>query len=65
MSNVLFESLAQRGNDVTVLSHFPKQIPMKNYHDINMSTKEDDGIHKINMTYIASTSPFVAMRGII
>ncbi|XP_011500238.1 PREDICTED: UDP-glucuronosyltransferase 2B13-like isoform X2 [Ceratosolen solmsi marchali] len=62
VSDVLFEALAQRGNDVTVLSHFPKKTPVKNYHDISMSMEDDAGIHKINMEHVTSTFPFFTLK---
>ncbi|XP_075217442.1 UDP-glycosyltransferase UGT5-like isoform X4 [Lycorma delicatula] len=33
----LLKALASRGHNVTVVSYFPQKIPVKNYHDIDVS----------------------------
>lgn len=48
-AEVLFEELARRGNDVTVLSHYPKKTPFPNYHDISIAGNVSDGIHSKNI----------------
>ncbi|XP_068631749.1 uncharacterized protein [Battus philenor] len=34
---VLLKELAERGHNVTVISHFPEKAPPKNYHDISLA----------------------------
>lgn len=42
----LFTELAHRGHNVTVVSHYPKSIPVANYTDVEITydTKFDESI---------------------
>lgn len=54
-AEVLFEELARRGHNITVVSHFPKKRPFKNYHDISMESDISDAVHNISMEEATST----------
>ncbi|XP_058799318.1 UDP-glycosyltransferase UGT5-like [Phymastichus coffea] len=49
VAEVLFEELAQRGHNVTLLGHYPKKKPIPNYHDISMENEIADGVYQNDM----------------
>lgn len=54
-AEVLFEELARRGHNVTVVSHFPRKKPLENYHDISMESPIADALHNISMEEATAT----------
>lgn len=46
VGKALYTELAKQGHDVTVISTFPLDKPLKNYRDIHVPlTKENLGMH--------------------
>lgn len=62
-AEVLFEELARRGHDVTVLSNFPRKTPLPNYRDISVSSETSKGVHGVSMEVMSSSSLFSKMSG--
>lgn len=64
VSKPLLEELARRGNEVTVLSHFPRKTPLKNYRDISMvGSTMGDPVHGKDVDAIGSASRLEEMKG--
>lgn len=45
----LFKGLADKGHDVTVLSHFPQQKPYRNYKDISLKGSQEALINVVDL----------------
>ncbi|XP_008204964.1 UDP-glucuronosyltransferase 2C1 [Nasonia vitripennis] len=60
-AQVLFEELAIRGHDVTVLSHFPRKTPLTNYRDISMTSEISKGVHGVSMEDMSARSLYSKM----
>lgn len=66
VSRPLLEELARRGNNVTVLSHFPRETPLKNYRDISMvGSTMSHPVHSKDFDTIGSASRLKEMKGTI
>ncbi|XP_048513493.1 UDP-glycosyltransferase UGT5-like [Athalia rosae] len=52
----VLEELARRGNNVTVLGHFPREIPMDNYHDITMHESVNRTVNSKDIDAFSSRS---------
>lgn len=61
-AEVLFEELARRGHDITVVSHYPKKTPILNYHDISISCGRP-GVHIESMDKVGKGSRYLKMIG--
>lgn len=63
-AEVLFEELARRGHNLTVVSHFPKKRPFPNYHDISMESPIADSVHNISIEEATSTLTILEVIGL-
>lgn len=59
----IFEELAKRGNNVTVVGHFPREIPIDNYHDISIAGDANMSVNVMDMNVMGSNSYFASMLG--
>lgn len=64
-ARVLFEELARRGHDVTVLSHFPRKMPLPNHRDISMTSEISKGVHGVSMEDMGARSLYSKMMGMV
>ncbi|XP_015600388.1 UDP-glucuronosyltransferase 2A3 [Cephus cinctus] len=61
----ILEELVKRGNDVTVVSNFPREKPLKNYHDISIAGPLTVSSHTKSMNVIGSRRPVEEMKVIL